>query len=199
VTQALGVLAAYLLGSVPIGYLIARAFGIGDITRHGSGGIGMTNVLRTAGWLPAVLTLIGDIAKGYVAVMLGQLMSGGDVRFTAASAVAAVAGNCWSVFLGFRGGRGVATGGGALLRLTPLATAPAFVVWAVTALLFRYASLASLTAAICVPLGALLLGQPWPAVVAAAAIVAIVMLRHRENIARLMSGTERRLGQRSET
>ncbi len=195
-TGALAILAAYLLGSMPTGYIMARAFGVGDIRRHGSGTIGTTNVLRTAGRIPAALTLLGDVGKGYAAVAVGQLIGGGEATVTAATAVAVVVGNCWSLFLRFRGGRGVATGLGALLRLTPWATWPAALVWVITALAFRYASLASLTAALCIPLGALVLGQRPSIVLAAIAVSGIVVLRHRDNIARLLEGSERRLGER---
>ena len=192
----LAVAAAYVVGAVPIGFLIARAFGIGDIRRHGSGNIGATNVLRTLGRAPAILTLLGDIAKGYAAVALAAHLGGNDVVLTAAGAVAAVVGNCWSVFLGFRGGKGVATGLGALLRLSPLATLAALPVFLVVVVTTRFISLASLLSAACVPFGALALGAPRAYVVGAFAVAMIVVVRHRENIARLRAGTERRLGER---
>ncbi|MBI2205654.1 MAG: glycerol-3-phosphate 1-O-acyltransferase PlsY [Candidatus Rokubacteria bacterium] len=204
-TAALALAAAYLIGALPIGFLIARAFGLGDIRRHGSGNIGATNVLRTLGKGPAVLTLVGDIVKGWLAVWAATAISGHG-HVTATAAVLAVVGNCWSVFLGFRGGKGVATGLGAMLRLVPWATLPAAAVWLAVAGTFRYASLASLTAAVCIPLGVLAyavagraFGYGWPEVAATAMIAAIVVLRHHENIARLRSGTETRIGQRSAT
>ncbi len=203
VTAALALAAAYLIGALPIGFLIARAFGLGDIRQHGSGNIGATNVLRTLGKGPAVLTLVGDIVKGWIAVWAAAVISG-HRHVIATAAVLAVIGNCWSVFLGFRGGKGVATGLGAMLRLVPWATLPAAVVWLAIAATFRYASLASLTAAVCIPLGVLayaVAGQAFgyglPEVVAAAVVAAIVVVRHQENIARLRSGTEHRIGQRS--
>jgi glycerol-3-phosphate acyltransferase PlsY len=196
VVTPLAALVAYLVGAVPVGFLVARAWGIGDIRGHGSGNIGATNVLRTVGRTPAILTLVGDVAKGYLAVVAGGALAGGEPAATALTAVAAIAGNCWSVFLGFRGGKGVATGLGAFLRLVPWAVAPAALVWLVVTVTFRYVSLGSISAAVCVPLGALLLGAPGPAVGAAAAGAAIVVLRHHENIARLLAGTERRLGAR---
>ena len=192
----LAVAAAYVVGAVPIGFLIARAFGIGDIRRHGSGSIGTTNVLRTLGRTPAILTLFGDIAKGYAAVALAARLGGDDPVVTAAGAAAAVVGNCWSVFLGFRGGKGVATGLGALLRLAPLATLAALPVFLVVAVTTRFVSLASLLSAACVPFGALALGAQRAYVVGAFVVAAIVIVRHRENIARLRTGTERRLGER---
>ena len=191
--------AAYLIGAVPIGFLIGRAFGVADIRQHGSGTIGATNVLRTAGWLPAVLTLAGDVAKGYLAVVVGALaasQTGSDTAVMAATAVAAVIGNCWSIFLGFRGGKGVATGLGALLRIAPLAVLPAALVWLVVTVSFRYVSLGSILAASCVPLGALLLGMPAPLVLATFAVGAIVVGRHHANITRLLAGHEPKLGHR---
>jgi len=189
-------LAAYLIGALPVGFLIARAWGIGDIRQHGSGNIGMTNVLRTAGRTPAILTLVGDVAKGYLAVAAGGAIAAGETAMLAAAAVAAIVGNCWSVFLGFRGGKGVATGLGAFLRLVPWAVAPAALVWLIVTVSFRYVSLGSLMAAVCVPLGALLLGYGGVRAAACAVGAAIVIVRHHENIGRLFAGTERRLGER---
>jgi glycerol-3-phosphate acyltransferase PlsY len=194
--SVVAVAAAYVVGAVPIGFLIARAFGIGDIRRHGSGTIGATNVLRTAGRLPAILTLLGDIVKGYAAVVVASRLGAGDPPVTAAGAVAAVVGNCWSVFLAFRGGKGVATGLGALLPLVPLATLAAVPVFLVVATTTRFVSLASLLSAACVPFGAWALGAPRASVLGAFVVVGIVIVRHRENIARLRAGTERRLGER---
>jgi len=195
---SLGALAvAYLVGAIPVGYLVGRAFGVGDIRRHGSGNIGTTNVLRTLGRLPAILTLAGDVAKGAAAVALAAAWSRGDPRVVAASAVAVVAGNCWSVFLKFRGGKGGATGLGAFFWLVPWATLPAALVWVGIAATFRYVSLASVMAAACVPLGALALGYPGSSVVACLVAAGIVVARHRDNIARLTAGTERRVGQSS--
>lgn len=193
------IVAAYLVGAVPVGFVVARLFGVADIRRHGSGNIGATNVLRTAGRLPALLTLAGDMGKGFGAVALGGALAGGEPAATAAAAVAAIAGNCWSVFLGFRGGKGVATGLGALLRLVPWAVLPAVVVWLAVTMSFRYVSLGSLTAAACVPLGAAVLGYPAASVAAAAVAAVIVILRHRDNIARLLAGSERRLGERRQS
>lgn len=193
----LAVVVAYLVGAVPIGWLVARAFGVTDIRRHGSGTIGATNVLRTLGRLPAIVTLLGDVAKGYAAVMLAERLAGPAVAPMAAGAVAAVAGNCWSVFLGFRGGKGVATGLGALVKLVPWPTLAALPVFVALVATFGYVSLASLLAAACVPLGAVLLGYPAVDVLAALAAVAIIVGRHHANIARLRAGTEPRLGHKS--
>jgi acyl phosphate:glycerol-3-phosphate acyltransferase len=198
--SAVAIVAAYLIGAVPIGYLVGRAFGVADIRRHGSGTIGATNVLRTAGRLPALLTLGGDIAKGFLAVAVGAALAksaaGPDLGATAACAVAAVIGNCWSVFLGFRGGKGVATGLGALLALVPLAVLLAAVVWLGVTISFRYVSLGSILGSVCGALGAAVLGYPGPFVLAAFGVTAIVVARHHANIARLLAGHEPKVGQR---
>ena len=186
-----GAVVAYLAGAIPVGFLVARAFGIGDIRRHGSGNIGMTNVLRTAGTLPGVLTLAGDVVKGMLAVWLGASVTGDAVVGAAVAAVAAVVGHCWSVFLRFRGGRGVATGLGALLVLVgPWAIVPSVVVFVVVVVTTRFVSLGSLLGTIGVPIVALALGRSLASVIAAGAIAIIVVARHRENIARLLKGTE---------
>lgn len=192
----LGLLAAYLIGAVPVGFLVARAGGGTDIRRSGSGNIGATNVLRTLGWGLAVLTLVGDIVKGYLAVTAASAI-GPEAWSAAGGAVAAVVGNCWPLFLAFRGGKGVATGLGAFLALVPWAVAPAAVLWLVVTSLSRYVSLASIVGCVSLPVAAALLGYPRHSVVAAALVALIIMWRHRENIVRLTSGTEHRLGGRA--
>ena len=193
---ALAAAAAYLVGAIPVGYLVARLFGVTDIRRRGSGNIGATNVLRTAGRLPGLVTLAGDIAKGWAAVSLAGWIGGATPVALAIGAVAAVVGNCWSIFLSFRGGKGGATGLGALLRLAPLPTLAALPVFLVVVVTTRFVSLGTLMGALCVPFGAWALGAPRAVVAGAIAAAAIVVLRHHENIARLRAGTERRLGER---
>ncbi len=192
----LGLVAAYLIGAIPVGFLVARAAGGTDIRRAGSGNIGATNVLRTLGRGPAVLTLVGDIVKGCLAVAAARAI-GTEAWSAAGGAVAAVAGNCWPLFLAFRGGKGMATGLGAFLAVVPWAVAPAAVLWLVVTSLSRYVSLASILSCVSLPLAAALLGYPRHSVVAAALVALIIMWRHRENIARLASGTEHRLGDRA--
>jgi glycerol-3-phosphate acyltransferase PlsY len=192
-----GAVVAYLVGAIPIGFLIARAFGVGDIRRHGSGNIGMTNVLRTAGKTPAILTLVGDVVKGAAAVWSAGAVTGGDPVGPAVGAAAAVVGNCWSIFLGFRGGKGVATGLGAMLWLVPLAVLPSAIVFLAVVATTRYVSLGSLLGAVGVPIVALVLGYPRSAVMAAAVVAVIIVARHHQNIARLRNGTESRFGERA--
>jgi glycerol-3-phosphate acyltransferase PlsY len=173
---------------------VARVLGV-DVRRRGSGNIGATNVLRTTGWPAAVATLLGDVAKGYAAAWLGA-GAGRDPGWAAAATVAAVAGNCWSVFLGGSGGKGVATGLGAFLRVAPWALVPAAAVWVALVASLRLVSLASICAVLGLPAAILLLGYPWPLAMGGAAVALIVIVRHRENIRRLLRGTERRFGER---
>jgi glycerol-3-phosphate acyltransferase PlsY len=184
---------AYLIGAVPVGFLVARALGI-DIRSRGSGNIGATNVLRTAGRGPAIATLVGDVVKGYAGAWMGSLAGPGP-WWAAMAAVAVVVGNCWPVFLGFRGGKGVATGLGAFLRVAPWAIVPAAVVWITVVATFRFVSLGSVCAVLGLPVAVLVLGYGLPATVSTAIVALIVVARHRENVSRLLAGTERRLGQ----
>jgi len=174
---ALSLLFAYLIGALPVGYLVARVSGV-DIRQRGSGNIGATNVLRTAGWGPAVATLLGDIVKGYGGTWVGSL-AGPDPQWAAVAALLVVVGNCWSVFLRFRGGKGVATGLGAFLRITPWALLPAAVVWIALVASFRFVSLASICAVLGLPLAILLLSYPLPFVAVACAVAAIVVASRR--------------------
>jgi acyl phosphate:glycerol-3-phosphate acyltransferase len=191
-----GVIAAYLVGAIPMGYVVARLRGGVDIRRAGSGNIGATNVLRTLGKGPAIATLVGDIAKGFAAVSIARAADAAPV-WAAAGAVLAIVGNCWPVFLKFRGGKGVATGFGAFLALAPWATAPAALVWILVVATLRYVSLGSVMACVCLPLGVAVLGYPRPYTAAAVAAAITIIYRHRENLGRLLSGSEARLGQRS--
>ncbi len=194
--SVLGLVLAYLVGGVPVGLLVARAAGGVDIRGAGSGNIGATNVLRTLGPAAGVITLVGDIAKGYVAASLPGWLGGGPA-WQAPGALLAVVGNCWSPFLRLTGGKGVATGLGAFLALAPWGVVPSAVVWVALAASFRYVSLASVLGCLGLPVGVALLGYPWPSAVSAAAVAAIITWRHRENIERLTRGTERRFGQRA--
>jgi glycerol-3-phosphate acyltransferase PlsY len=196
--RALGLVGIYLIGAIPVGFLVARAAGGFDIQGRGSGNIGATNVLRTLGPVPAVLTLLGDVGKGYVAVRAAEVI-GPEPVWGAAGAVLAVVGNCWPVFLRFKGGKGVATALGAFLALTPRAILLAMAVWIVLTVAFRYVSLASILACVGLAIGAWLFGYTPMYAVAAACVAALIVWRHHENVKRLLSGTERRLGERAST
>jgi len=193
--RALGLVASYLIGAIPVGFLVARAAGGFDIRGKGSGNIGATNVLRTLGPVPAVLTLLGDVVKGYLAVRVAEVL-GPEPAWGAAGALLAVVGNCWPVFLRFRGGKGMATALGAFLALVPKAVLPAAVLFIAILAISRYVSLAYIAAVLVLPVGAFVLGYPRASTGAAALAALVILWRHRENIRRLTGGKENRLGGR---
>jgi glycerol-3-phosphate acyltransferase PlsY len=179
----------YLLGSIPFGMLLTKLAGLGDIRRIGSGSIGATNVLRTGNKLLAGLTLVLDLAKGVAAVWIGSLW-GGDAMLAAGGAV--VVGHMFPVWLGFRGGKGVATALGVLLTIAwPIALIAA-VLWLATAIIFHYSSLAALVGAVAAVVLAAVMVDPARALVIGG-IAVLVILRHHENIRRLLAGTESRI------
>jgi glycerol-3-phosphate acyltransferase PlsY len=189
-------LIAYFLGSIPFGYILVRMATGGDIRRAGSGNIGATNVFRKSKGI-GVLTLIADAGKGYAAAWIAA-RAGASPGWQAAAAVAAIAGHIFPVWLGFRGGKGVATGCGAYLALSPLAVGTALAVFAATVAWTRYISLASILAGATFPLWLYLLGAPVSLVAGAAAGSMLIVARHHQNIRRLLAGTESRfaLGRR---
>ena len=191
---ALTALLAYLLGSVPFGLVMARVFGLGDIRAIGSGNIGATNVLRTGNRLAAFLTLIGDAGKGGIAVLLARALLAEDAAQLAG--LFAFLGHCFPVFLGFKGGKGVATFLGTLLALFWPAGIAACLTWAVTAAVTRISSLSALVAAVLAPVWISVLGMPQAALVTALLTV-LVVIRHKTNIGRLMRGEEPRIGSKS--
>lgn len=191
---ALWALAGYLLGSVPFGLVIARALGLGDLRAIGSGNIGATNVLRTGNRPAAAATLILDSGKGAAAVLIARALAAEDAGQIAG--LAAFLGHCFPVWLGFRGGKGVATFLGLLLALAWPVGLAACATWLVTAAVLRFSSLAALVAAALSPLWATLLGRPDTAALLMA-LALIVLWRHRENVARLRAGTEPRIGRKS--
>ncbi|MBA2732957.1 MAG: glycerol-3-phosphate 1-O-acyltransferase PlsY [Acidobacteria bacterium] len=197
---ALVLIAAYLLGSIPFGYLVVRAKAGADVRESGSGGTGATNVSRRAGKLAGVITLLLDAAKGALAVLLARWLVTDDFGinwWVAAAAIIAVLGHCFPVWLGFRGGKGVATGVGVFLSLYPLAVACAATIFVLVVALTRYVSLGSILAAATIPLFIWLLGVYFrpvanlaPIITAAIATGALIILMHRANIGRLLRGTE---------
>ena len=179
----------YLLGSIPFGLLLTRLAGIGDIRRIGSGNIGTTNVLRTGNKTLAALTLACDIGKGVAAVLIGAVWG---AEAALAASVAVVVGHMFPIWLRFRGGKGVATALGVLLALAWPVGVIAAGLWLATALVSHYSSLSALVAAVAVPVLGWTLAGP-PDAIALSAIAILVVLRHRENIHRLLAGTESRI------
>ncbi len=200
---AVVVAGSYLAGAIPFAFLIARARGI-DIRKVGSGNVGATNVFRAVGKRWGILTFVCDALKGLLPALLGPYLvsvwTGAPAHpaLGLACGVAAIAGHSWPVFLGFKGGKGVATSAGMLLGAAPLAAAAGFGLWIVIFLVTRYVSVASIAAAVGVPLaGWLLYGRddlwrPW----VLTAIGILVVFRHRTNVQRLLEGTEHRFGKK---
>ncbi len=187
----LGLAIAYLLGGIPFGYLLVKFTTGGDVRASGSGNIGATNVLRTTGRAAGVATLLLDIGKGYLAAWLEGRLAGGHIVWMSAAALAVMVGHSYPVFLRFRGGKAVAAFVGAWLCVTPLALAATLVVFVVMVAWSRHVSLGSVIGAGAFPLAVYLIAHPPLAVVAAAVLCgALIVYRHRENIARLRAGTE---------
>jgi glycerol-3-phosphate acyltransferase PlsY len=191
------VLLGYLLGSIPFGYWLVRVRSGGDVRAMGSGNIGATNVARTAGWSVGVATLVLDAAKGFFAVWLIGHFSDGNIRFMMYAGVAAILGHVFPVWLGFSGGKGVATALGVFLMICWPAVAVAVAIFAVVVIFWRYVSLASVSAAAALPLFVYVLYAPGhapPGAVSTGTMLAAVLViaKHSENIERLMAGTEPR-------
>lgn len=187
---ALLLLFSYVLGSVPVGFLLGARAGI-DVRRAGSGNIGATNVARVMGWQSGLVTFLGDVAKGLVPVILALQLDFG-VTGGVLSGLGAFFGHLYPVFLKFQGGKGVATALGVLLALAPLATSLLALVFAASAAASRTVSVSSLSAAAAAPLLLWLLSYPPPVVAVGFVIAMMIFIRHRENIRRLMRGIEPR-------
>jgi glycerol-3-phosphate acyltransferase PlsY len=196
-------LMAYLLGSIPFGYVLVRVFLKGDIRKTGSGNIGATNVIRTGNKGLGIATLLLDLGKGYVAVCLAELIAahcGGNVLHAGALAAAMAAlGHVYPLWLGFKGGKAVATGLGVFLALAPLAAWSALGVFILVVLLTRYVSLASIAAAVMFPVFALLLTPAFRDAWSIAGMLFVpllILIKHGPNIRRLIAGTENRFGRK---
>jgi acyl phosphate:glycerol-3-phosphate acyltransferase len=190
---------AYLLGSIPFGLLIVNAMSGADIRSTGSGNIGAANVARSAGPVAGILTLLLDAGKGYLAVWLAAHWTGGSPRWMIAAAVMAVAGHMFPVWLGFSGGKGVATMFGVFLPICPEAVGAACLLWILLVAFWRYSSLGSIIAAAALPLLIYLFYAPRHAppeylTFSTILISLLVLWKHRSNIARLVAGTENRIG-----
>ena len=185
------ILLAYLAGSVPFAFLLARRAGI-DVRVAGSGNVGAANVLRTTGTWRGVAVMALDIGKGALAVAM-PLFTHAGVTLTALAAAAAVVGHIYPVWLRFRGGKGVAVAAGVFAVLTPLATAVAGALFLIIVWATRYVSLGSIAATVALPPAAWITGEPGAVVGAAAGTGVLILFRHRGNIRRLLAGTERRL------
>jgi glycerol-3-phosphate acyltransferase PlsY len=196
------VLIAYLIGSLSFAVIVSRAFGLPDPRSYGSGNPGATNVLRTGRKLAALLTLVGDCGKGWLAVFLAARYAAGygvDATGVAACAVAVFVGHIYPVFFRFRGGKGVSTAGGILLAIHPWLGLATVATWIVIALFFRYSSLAAIVSAVFAPLYYFFLfgvREMLPALILMSALLA---WRHKANILKLVAGKEHRIGEKRES
>ena len=191
-------LIAYRLGSIPFGLLIVKALGGPDIRAIGSGNIGAANVTRNAGKFAGILTLVLDAGKGYAAVWFAAHYTHGNIRWMMIAAVCAIVGHMFPIWLGFKGGKGVATGLGVFVPICWQAVAAGVVLWLAVVIFWRYSSLGSISAAVALPLFVYLLYAPGRApsqdlTIGTVVISLLVLIRHRPNIARLLAGEEPRL------
>ncbi len=191
---ALALVAAYLLGSIPFSFLVARAFGVADVRQVGSGNVGASNVLRSAGKAAGVLALLLDAAKGAAAPLLAAHVLPDQPTVAALAAVAAVLGHMYPLWLRFQGGKGVATGLGAFAPLVPKAVVGATMAFLLTLIATRYVSLGSIVGVVTLAALAFVFGGSSAVAWAATFTAALVVVRHRSNLQRLWVGSERRAG-----
>ncbi len=194
----LTILLSYLIGAIPFGLLVTKAFSGVDVRTVGSGNIGATNVLRAAGKMAAMLTLLLDMLKGFIPALAARLLFTDDY-IPALSAGAAILGHNFSVYLGFKGGKGVATSFGAVLAVSPLIGVICLLSWLAAAYILRYSSLSALIAFTLYPVLTFLASQPVsrPRGLLSLFVFGMIYARHRENIRRLLSGEEPKIGSKS--
>jgi glycerol-3-phosphate acyltransferase PlsY len=187
-------LVIYLIAAIPTGVVLTRLMGLDDVRSKGSGNIGATNVYRVAGKLPGILTLFGDILKGFLPLLAVKHWLAPTPAQLGLAGVVAIAGHCYPLYLRFKGGKGVATALGIFLVLDPLAVLGGCLAFLAAVALTRYISLGSTLAAIAVPLLTLVFDRPLPLVISACAVGALIVWRHRGNLRRILAGTENRFG-----
>ncbi|MGE5542240.1 MAG: glycerol-3-phosphate 1-O-acyltransferase PlsY [Bacillota bacterium] len=188
-------IAGYLAGSIPFGVIVGKRWGNVDVRRYGSGNIGATNVLRVLGPVPAIVVLACDLVKGMAAALIGLRLAGPWGGATAA--MMAIIGHSFPVWLGFKGGKSVATAGGGLLALAPYVCLVEVGLVVLIIAVTRYVSLASISAAATAPFVSIAFSQPPPVTAFVAFAAVVVIVRHRSNIKRLLAGKENKLGQKA--
>jgi len=195
IVPILSITASYLLGAVPFGLLFSRLFSNVDVRTVGSGNIGATNVLRAAGKKAAILTLLADTLKGFIPVLFVRSLLHDDSVMVLAGA-AAILGHNFPIYLKLKGGKGVATSYGVILAVTPWLGLTCLIIWLVMAIIFRYSSLSALVSFACYPLLTFLMNSPpsRPHGVLSLFIFGLIYYRHRENIKRLLAGSEPKIG-----
>ena len=198
------VLAAYLIGAIPFSYIIGRLLKGIDIRDYGSGNVGATNIMRTVGKVPGIIALLLDVSKGALAAAVIPLlfynpgMQISEPFFKVILGLVAVCGHIWTIFLRFKGGKGVATSIGVFLGLAPFVTASGLIVWLILAGIFRYVSLSSIAMAISLPIFMLLYKRPVEYTILSVVLCVFIIYKHKANISRLLQGKEYRIGQKTE-
>jgi len=190
------ILISYILGSIPFGYIIGKLVKKIDIRDYGSGSIGATNTLRILGPFVASIVLIGDIGKGYFSIYLSRLISHDSIFILTIAGLAVICGHDWSLFLKFKGGKGVATTFGVILALNPMISILAAIVWVIVIITTRYASLSSISAVISIIIFTILFKQPYEYIIFSIIILILTIFRHKENIKRLKLGKESKIGEK---
>lgn len=190
------ILISYILGSIPFGYIISKLVKKIDIRDYGSGNIGATNTLRILGPFVASIVLIGDISKGYFSIYLTRLISQDSIFILTMAGLAVICGHDWSLFLKFKGGKGVATTFGVILALNPIISILAAIVWVIVIITTRYSSLSSISAVISIMIFTILFKQPYEYIIFSMIILILTIFTHQENIKRLKLGNESKIGEK---
>lgn len=195
---ALVITICYLLGSIPFGYIVGKMFKKIDIRELGSGNIGATNVFRMLGPSLASLVLMGDIGKGILSIYLVRFLNIDNLLISTIAGLVVICGHDWSIFLGFKGGKGIATTFGVVFALNPTISILAVIVWGIVLVTTRYASLSSILAIISILIFTILFKQPYEYIMFSAIILVLGIFNHKDNIKRLRSGNERKIGEKIE-
>ena len=190
------IISCYLLGSIPFGYIVGKLFKKIDIRELGSGNIGAANVFRILGPSLASLVLIGDIGKGIFSIYLVRYLNIDNLLILTIAGLAVICGHDWSLFLGFKGGKGIATTFGVIFALNPTISILALLIWGVVLITTRYVSLSSIFAVISIFIFTILFKQPYEYIIFGAIILVLGIFNHKENIKRLKSKKERKIGEK---
>jgi len=190
------IISCYLLGSIPFGYIMGKLFKKVDIREFGSGNIGASNALRILGPSLASLVVIGDVGKGILSIYLVKYFNIDSSLILAIAGLAVICGHDWSLFLGFKGGKGIATTFGVVFALNPIISILALIIWGVVVITTRYVSLSSICAVISIFIFTILFEQPYEFIIFSAIIMILGIFKHKENIKRLKSKKERKIGEK---
>jgi len=195
--KILVIILSYFIGNITSAYFVAKWMANIDIREYGSKNAGATNILRTLGWKAALLTLFLDLLKGVIAVKLGLWFSGGNNLIPLLCGIAVVAGHNWPIFFGFKGGKGIATSLGVILTISPFISLITILIGVIIIAVTRYVSLASISGAFVYPMLMLIFGKPIEEIIFALVLGAMAIVKHKQNIERLLKGTESKIGNKT--